>query len=340
MNSLWALKRLLILDRRVRRIKTRVTSWSDTHWIDDTLALIAYVDFSKTLLILTIALLAPRHFFRSIPQHLVRRPTWFKTPIAFCTSSAALVGLLLIASKPSALENAVSNQAISSWQVLIALAITMPLTMAYICLAYWVLLLLFYPVRSVRRLRDVRTRMLVPLSMASYRNISWKKFVSGLLYFDVYAIYAYVISLIVSGVVLGLLLAWLSVGVFAIAFFVALFFINYFLIVRPYIVLLEASVRIPTERMLRADCYEIFRLVSAVGHSWSKGSARSAAKALSRLERRVLSVEAEARRFDSSAQAAGAGAHHRHSGRGRQGRSDLQGRTTGHDASRRRRGRG
>lgn len=306
MNSLRAVKKLLHFDRWIRRMKNRMTSSSEAHWIDDIASAIAYVDFLKTLLILNIAIFAPRHFFKNLPQYVVRQPPWFKTPIAFCTSSAALVGLLLIASKPAALENSISNETISGWQVLLAVAITMPVTMAFACFAYWLLLLLFYPVPSVRRLRDVRTRMLLPSSIALYRHMVWKRFVSSLLYFDIYAIYAGIISEIALLVILGVLLSWLSIGLFAIAFFVAAIFTNYFLIVQPYIVLLERSVFVPTERMLRAHCYEIFRLVSAVDRNWSKGRAKSAAKALSRLERLILCLELEAGRFDSSARIAGA----------------------------------
>lgn len=305
MASVTIVKTLMRADRWGGRQKAKLSTAVGAYWIDDLLALIKYVNFVKVLLALTIIFFVPRHFFKNVPQYVARRPIWLTTPIAFFTSSMTLFALVALAVRPATAADMAAAHTLSSWQMLLALAISMPILMAQLCFFLWFVLVLFYPVPSVRRLRDIRTRMLLPSSPSLYRVLQRKEFLASILYFNVYVIFA---GVVIEGVLLGTtagLLAWFSLGLFFIAFVVAQPFVIYPLIIEPYLVLLERSVRIPTDRMLRADCYEVNRLVTNFTCAWARGQSSLAAKSLDRLERRVAVLEVQACRHDAGAQAAG-----------------------------------
>ena len=253
------MRRILLATRRLQRWHRR---WP--HWAKDLYGLISYVNFVELIPTLSAIALAPRHFFRRLPQILAGKSRIYQTPIKFFVNFASLFLLLFF------LRNGELREALSQTNVLLYALLLIPLTplvMPALGACAWALY-------QAPRLLPGDTTFPQPnshpfamvLSPLTYFRLSPGRFIWGLFYMSIYFVAAWQFAQVAIGVNLLATVAMftqMGEGHFAakaiviLMSLVALAASIHLLVFRPYGELFRWALRRPTLHALLHDLYPL-----------------------------------------------------------------------------------
>jgi hypothetical protein len=210
-----------------------------------------------------------------LPQYIARKNSWCLTPLQFMTALTTLfiiLAILLPDPPPDLAANKaelVINMLTDSGIVLLALPI--------LCLLIW--LITFF--RSLYRFvsPSLRLHLLLPLSPWTYARLDLGRFARSMAYYGLYFLLVsplWMVLVIVAGN--ALYFAFVQTSLFHTLILTGLCGVvagvGYWLIVRPYLAILRASIVVPTKLMIRTDCRDIEKLITDIGQSDSLDIAR------------------------------------------------------------------
>jgi hypothetical protein len=201
----------------------------------------------------------PDHFFRRLPQYVLSKKSWVKTPLKFFTSGVALIAaILFLLAKDELVGSGVTERSIY-WYAVVT-AVSAPILLPALC----AFLLVLYAIAKVSpglAPEWVLWELLIPLSPSTYARLKMSRFGWGALYFGVFFYIAVQVLVVLGNLELWILGDGLSqhsllLMIPTVGFLAGLFlFTAWSLAMRPYIALLRQSVIIPTKHMRRSDCH-------------------------------------------------------------------------------------
>lgn len=253
------MRQLLRFFGRVRR-----TFGRSPHWLRDVYGLLSYVNFLELIPTLAAIGLAPRHFFRRLPQILTGSHTHYTTPVKFFANFAALFVMFFFLRHGDL--SGVIGQSNALWLMPLLIPVT-PFAMFGLSMACWLLY-------QLPRLAPNGDAFPPPnpgpfkllLNPFSYLKLQPNKYFWGLFYISVYFVSAwqFVQVLVALGVlsaaylfnqlgeghlvVKGIILL-LGVGLAAMSI--------HGLVLHPYTEMFRAALRRPTRAVFESDVFEI-----------------------------------------------------------------------------------
>lgn len=253
------MRRILLATRRLQRWHRR---WP--HWAKDLYGLISYVNFVELIPTLSAIALAPRHFFRRLPQILAGKSRIYQTPIKFFVNFATLFLLLFF------LRNGELREALSQSNALLYALLLIPLTplvMPALGGCAWALY-------QAPRLLPGDTSFPQPnshpfamvLSPLTYLRLSPSRFIWGLFYMSIYFVAAWQFTQVAIGVnLLATVAVFTQMGeghfaakaIVILMSLVALAASIHLLVFRPYGELFRWALRRPTQHALLHDLYPL-----------------------------------------------------------------------------------
>jgi hypothetical protein len=180
---LWLLRML----QRLSRIRRRIFGSALPHWLKDGLPLVAYVNIIDLLPTLLAITLAPWHFYARLPQYLVNKRTWFKTPLKFFTSAITLIVALIFLLAPDVMTEAgISDKTVIAGYLAI-ICLSAPFTVPLVCLVIRILLGIASAAPGGQTSpRSIRANLLIPLSPWTYIRLDWISYFWSLFYYGIY----------------------------------------------------------------------------------------------------------------------------------------------------------
>jgi hypothetical protein len=247
---MWTLQAI----RRIRSMHRRIFGKRAPHWVEDGFK---YVNFLRLLPTVHMIICKPAHFFKSVPAILNGKKSYYLSPLQFVTNLAALQILIV----PLIFSGSPSKEAMAAWNIgavvlspaLIVCACALVLVLWHICANMW-------PLRAVANELPFNYHgALIPLSPSTYANLEWGRYFWSLFYYYLYFYFMLLVGMGSVALAVGVWKIYTSVTVnihinrvtiipFAVIGLIAAI-AGYWLFVRPYILLLMASSRAPTERM-------------------------------------------------------------------------------------------
>jgi hypothetical protein len=176
----WVLKIL----QQISRFRRRIFGIGSPHWFNDGISLISYInilDLVPTLLAIT---LAPWHFYTRLPQYVVTKNTWFKTPLKFFTSGVTLIAAMLLLVATDVLTSIGVSDKATLARYIAFICLATPIIMPMVCLAIRILL----AVASTfsRAPNPFRYTLLIPLDPMTYVRLRGVTFFWSIFYFGIY----------------------------------------------------------------------------------------------------------------------------------------------------------
>jgi hypothetical protein len=258
------MRRLLLLARQTSRWHRR---WP--HWAKDLYGLLSYVNFIELLPTILAIALAPRHFFRRLPQILAGKRRMYQTPIKFFVNFATLF-LLVFYLRFGELRD-ILGQETALWYALLLIPLT-PLLMPALGAATWTLY------QAPRLLPGDKSfpqpnpfPFAMVLSPTSYVRLSPSRFLWGLFYMSIYFVAAWQLAQVAIGLnVIVTATAFASVGdghlaVKAILILMSIVVLAgsvHLLVFRPYGELFRWSMRRPTAQAILCDLFPLRETVN------------------------------------------------------------------------------
>ncbi|MEM9645561.1 MAG: hypothetical protein AAF989_11270 [Planctomycetota bacterium] len=257
------MRRLLRLSGTIRRKFSGLP-----HWVHDIYGLLSYVNFVELLPTVAAIAMAPRHFFRRLPQTMAGQRSHFQTPVKFFANFAALFLAVFFVRHGDWTQ--LSEEGISFWYLAALIPMT-PLAMYGLGIVSWVLY-------QVPRLSPNGDAFPPPnggafkllLNPVTYLNLDPVKFLWGLFYISVYFVavwqlvqvlvaldflgVVYLVNALGDGhiavkgimILMGLAIVALSVHGF---------------VLHPYMELLRAALRRPTVNVFESDVHQVRQMV-------------------------------------------------------------------------------
>lgn len=253
---MWMLRLIKVL----QSIRRRLFGEKAPEWLTELTKLIQYFDLIRLAPTLYMIFFAPKHFFRRLPE--IRRETrpYYLTPLQFVTNLAVLQFVLLTFFFPDGFGISEKQMVVGNLVVVLA----SPLLIACTCLVVlvlWYLCAHIWPINHIaQEIPFNHHGAIVPLSLFTYANLDGSRYFWSLFYFYLY--FYSMLVLIAAGFGLAEIAIWdvysskggkiyinkITIIPFAlIGFFSAL--AAYWILVRPYIILLLMSSQRLTKRM-------------------------------------------------------------------------------------------
>lgn len=254
---MWMLKQI----KAMRSIRRRIFGDRVPEWLTEPIKLVKYFDLIRLLPTLYMIVFAPAHFFKCLPAIRKEKKPYYLTPLQFVTNSAALQVVLLTFMFPDGV--AMSKETLFLYNVVVV--ITSPVLIACTCivvLILWFFCAHIWPINHLaNELPFNHHGALIPLSPSTYINLDGGRYFWSLFY---YYLYFYCMLLLIgAGFALAEILIWdvyssignkiyinkVTIIPFALVGLVAAI-VGYWVLVRPYILLLLQSSRRLTRRMV------------------------------------------------------------------------------------------
>ncbi|HMJ81640.1 MAG TPA: hypothetical protein VK504_00645 [Vicinamibacterales bacterium] len=279
------------LERRFFKART-------PHWFRDTVGLLSYFKPLKYLPTFAAILLVPSHFFRRVPRILAGASTPYMTPIGFFSGSIALslvAGLLdvdrmvwLIVVEEFLATHGTPPAFPAGPYLAVLLWISSPVWLAIMSLLLFIPLGVAHGLGYTEKIPDL---CVVPLAPSTYREMVWQRLFWNSLYFGVY--FLPILPVFVVGVLSAVntpAVGLYRIGPVRLWQMAATLGGVAWIVVRPYVSMLRASVRMPTRLMLAVDVEE----VAAKARSLSRFPSEDSANKLQRqfaATRRALRID-------------------------------------------------
>ena len=239
------------------------------HWAKDLYGMLSYANFVELVPTLISIAIAPRHFFRRLPRTLNGNSTHYATPVKFFFNFAAFF-LAIVFLRHGDLSNVVS-QASALWYLPTILPLTPPV-MIVLGIVCWVL----YQIPRLAPNGDAfpppnhgAFRLL--LSPRTYLSLDPSRFVWGLFYISIYFLAVWqIVQVVVAIDFLGVVYLvdafgeghvipkaiTILLGIAIVAFSI------HGLVLHPYMEMLRASLRRPTQNVFEIDVHDIRQSVT------------------------------------------------------------------------------
>lgn len=281
------------------------------HWLRDLLKVTRFVNFVRLTPTFLAICFAPRHFYNRLHTVLGGRSVIHKTPIDFLVSSITLAVILV----SFVYGDLMSEYSISKEKLFLSLLVTV------FCVPLWAIVLstlvligYWMPqgLPGYNRIDLFRVinyhPLVIPLSIHTYLRMRWRQVFWGLFYYDIYFYFALQLVqwvLVVSfkagfGIIEALhpikndLLfstnrrptssELLVEGIILCLCALVVAIVTHYVLLRPYLELLRASLKWPTNRIYRSDVFDLKRAIQSLVDALpnDKQSVRSALGAIER----------------------------------------------------------
>ncbi|NND96575.1 MAG: hypothetical protein HKN47_04510 [Pirellulaceae bacterium] len=234
------------------------------HWLQDIYGLVSYINFIELIPTVASIAIAPRHFFRRLPQTLAGHRSHYQTPVKFFVNFAALFVAIFFIRHGDMSEFVTHSEAL--WYLPAMIPLTPPI-MIMLGIATWIL----YQLPRLAPNGDAfpspnNGPFKLLLSPRTYASLIPSRFVWGLFYVSVYFLAAWQVAQVIIAVgFLGVVYLVSALGegheiVKAITVLLGIAlaaFSIHGLVLYPYLEMLRASLRRPTRAVFETDVHEI-----------------------------------------------------------------------------------
>lgn len=281
----------LELIRFGRRLVRRVVGTPPPSWFDDLTDSLHQVNILQFVPTVIAIAFAPRHLFRRIEEIQANRKRLYKSPLKFAIHFLSTTAtLILVLQNHFALVRSLTGKLPFDLKHCVLLtAIAVPVWIPLFSGAVWIIswVILATPLAAIIPINRLAIR--VPLSIATYRNLNWKRYCWSLFYFGIYS-FAPLLLILLFASGLGRFIAHTgpddASGMQSQLTGVLVMFVltAYAFLVLPYVELLRGCCQYPTVLMYRSDLYQlkaaIEQYLDQTKRSRKKGRARQVRKSV------------------------------------------------------------